>query len=64
MPPTSLPFTIVTDGKLMWENLRLSGYDAAWLRGVLREKQVDLRDLFLLSVDNLGRVVAIRKEEQ
>ena len=64
VPPTSLPYTIVTDGKLQQENLRLSGYDVDWLKRTLAEKQVKLRELFLLTVDAFGRVVAVRKEDK
>ena len=64
VPPTSLPYTIVTDGKLQQENLRLSGRDRAWLAQELKTRQLRLQELFLLTVDAFGRVVAVRKEDK
>ncbi len=61
--PASLPFTIVSDGTLMQQNLKLSGHDRRWLRRELQTRRVRLEDLFLLTVDELDRVVAVRKEE-
>lgn len=60
--PTSLPFTIVTDGKLMRRNLRLSGRSMGWLRRELKKRSLALRDLFLLTVDAAGKVIAVKKE--
>ena len=62
VPPTSLPFTIVTDGKLMKQNLTLSGFDQSWLRQQLRQRRISIKELFLLTVDAAGKVVAIKKE--
>ena len=60
--PASLPFTIVTDGKLMRQNLALSGYDLRWLRRELHRRKLAIRDLFLFTVDSNGKIVAVRKE--
>ena len=60
--PTALPFTIVTDGQLMPENLALSGYDKRWLKKELEKRKLAVRDLFLLTVDATGKVVAVKKE--
>ena len=60
--PTALPFTIVTGGKLMRQNLALSGYDRHWLRKELRKRRLTIRELFLLTVDSRGKVVAVKKE--
>lgn len=60
--PASLPYTIVSGGKLMRENLALSGYDRSWLDKELKRRKLALRELFLLTVDAGGKVVAIKKE--
>ena len=61
--PASLPFTIVSDGTLMQENLSLSGHDRAWLDRELERRRIKLQELFLLTVDRLGRIVAVKKED-
>lgn len=60
--PGSLPYTLVTDGKLQKENLRLSGYSKGWLKRQLRKRRVGIKELFLFTVDACGKVVAIKKE--
>ena len=57
-----LPWTIVSDGRLLKENLALSGRDIRWLNAVLKQQNAAVRDLFLLTVDPAGAVYAVRKE--
>lgn len=57
-----LPFTIVSDGKLLRNNLRLSGYDHAWLNRQLKHANCALRELFLLTVDAAGKTYVVKKE--
>ncbi len=58
-----LPFTIVSDGKLLKDNLTLSGKDSAWLQKVLQSHNATLADTWFLSVDSADHVVWYRKEE-
>lgn len=60
--PQSLPVTLVSDGRVMEENLRLSGYDRAWLGRELRKRECTLKQTCLLTVDGLGKVYFVRKE--
>ena len=57
-----LPVTIVSDGRLLQENLRLAKKDAAWVQQRLREHQATLPETWLLTVDGADRVVFYRKE--
>lgn len=59
-----LPITVIEDGYLSRENLRLAGKDEGWLRRVLKEHGTDEKRTFLLSVDGSGRVRWIGKEEE
>lgn len=59
---TYLPFTIVSDGKLMRDNLRLSGFDDRWLEKELKTMGCAVKDLFLLTVDATGKTCAVKKE--
>ena len=60
--PQALPVTIIEDGFVSDENLRIAGKDEIWLRKILQEHQAGREDAFLLTVDNLDKVVFIRKE--
>ena len=57
----SLPITIIEDGCLLEENLRLSGMDEVWLRRVLQNHTATLEETFLLAVED-GKAVFYRKE--
>ncbi len=59
---TYLPFTIVSDGKLLQDNLRLSGYDHVWLDKQLEKSNCTLRGVFLLTVDAAGKACIVKKE--
>ena len=58
-----IPLTIVSDGKLLEENLQKSGKDRRWLEGVLRDHKADLRDTWLLTVDGSGKVLFYRRDQ-
>ena len=58
----SLPYTVVSDGRLLAENLALAGRDRAWLEGVLAAEGCRLRDVFVLTVDARGGVYFCKKE--
>ena len=58
-----LPVTIIEDGALLNENLRLSGKDEAWVLKTLRQHDTKVEDTFLLAV--IGQqVLFIGKEGQ
>ena len=61
--PQYLPYTIIADGTLYPDNLRLSGYDRAWLKGVLSERRSSIEGTFLLTVDGGGHIFWQEKEE-
>ena len=60
--PQFLPITIIEDGYLSRQNLRLSGKKEEWLDRVLAEHQATLDDTFLLTVDDRNRINFVRKE--
>lgn len=62
--PTALPYTVISDGKLMKENLAISGRDRAWLRKELKKRNVEVQDLFLFTVDDNGKINAVKKEKK
>lgn len=46
-----LPITIISDGKLIVQNLHISGKDLSWVQRILRKKHTSVEDTFLLTVD-------------
>ena len=58
-----LPLTIISDGVLLPENLQKAGKDTRWVQRVLKERNTDLQNTWLLTVDGADRIVFYRKEE-
>lgn len=58
-----LPVTLISDGKIDWENLRLLGKDEGWLRNLLKQQGYPaVKQVYYLSIDELGGVYAAAKE--
>ena len=58
----SLPVTLISDGRLLQDNLKKAKKDGAWLRKVLHERSASVDGTFLLTVDGKGHVYYIPKE--
>ena len=59
----TLPMFIINDGRVMDDNLRISGHDHTWLAGQLeRYKLRSPAEVFLMTVDETGATVCIAKE--
>ena len=59
-----LPVILISDGRLMEENLHLTGHDRTWLDKQLRKHNCpSLSDVFLLTVDELGKVYCSVRQE-
>ncbi len=57
-----LPITVISDGRLVSDNLKKAKKDGAWLHRVLRERNATLEGTWLLTVDDGGHVYYIPKE--
>ena len=57
-----LPMTIVSDGKLLRENLEKANKDISWVQRVLKQHDAEIKDTWLLTVDDGDRVAFYRKE--
>ena len=64
IPPRKqyLPVTIISDGKLLEQNLRISGKDLSWVQRTLRKKHSSLEETFLLTVDAADQICWYPKE--
>ena len=58
----ALPITIISDGKLLPENLPVAKKDTRWVQKVLREHDAKLSETWLLTVDGMDRILFYRKE--
>ena len=57
-----LPVTVVGDGYLNRENFAAAGINDAWVRNFLERNDVELADIYLLTLDAAGKTVFLRKE--
>ena len=58
-----LPLPVISDGRLLEDNLKLRGYDRSWLDKRLAEHGLRRQsEVFLMTVDLLGTVVVVKKE--
>lgn len=57
-----LPITIISDGKLIHENLKVAKKDTRWVQQILRENRAELKETWLLMVDNADHVYFCRRE--
>ena len=58
-----LPITIISDGRLLEENLIKAKKDRLWVQRILEENRARQEDAWLLTVDGGGNVYFCRKEE-
>ena len=57
-----LPISIIEDGHLYEDNLAVAGKDRKWVQRVLDENHTSLKQTWLLTVDERGRVLWLPKE--
>ena len=60
--PQYLPVTIVSDGHLFLDNLKLLGKDEAWVHRVLRSRSATIATTFLLTADGSDHICFFPKE--
>ena len=58
----SIPLTIVSDGAVLKDNMRLAGKDETWLRRVLTEKRATVKQTYLLTVDGNDKILFYKKD--
>ena len=58
-----LPYTLISDGHLLPQNLHLAGYNHHWLRRQLEKRNLQTRQGLMMTVDGGGKIYLARKEE-
>lgn len=54
--PVSLPYTIICNGKILRDNLSLSGKNTDWLANIMRKNHCTVSQVLLLTVDSYDNV--------
>lgn len=62
-PDGALPYTLISDGVLLRQNLESAGYTMEQLKKELRKRGCRVRDVFLMTADGSEKPVFIRKEK-
>ena len=60
--PAPPPALVVNDGHLVPEGIRLSCKDRRWIEGYLQAQEVELREIFLMTIDAEGTPYLVRKD--
>ena len=60
VPEQRLPYTIISDGRVLMDNLALLGKNRVWLDDVLHARGCDASQVLLLTVDEGGKITLIR----
>ena len=61
VPKQELPYTVLSDGRLLEDNLALAGKDRAWLDHYLTGQRVTQADVLLLTLTPGGKTCLIRR---
>lgn len=57
-PQETIPFVLISDGKLRKQHLKESGFNIAWVEKQLKQHNISsIKDVFLLSVDDQKNMV-------
>ena len=59
-----LPLTIISDGRLIRDNLQKAGKEDAWLQKELKKRKSSVSDTWLMTVDGGGRILWYPRESK
>ena len=60
----TIPYTLISGGKLLKHKLKLSGYSESWISKILKKNHCSISDVFLLTVDDNGKIYLSKKEDE
>ena len=65
MPDNGYPVLIISDGRVLKENLQLMGRDMRWLESELKDRgHSSAKEVFCMTVDSAGKIYFAEKEQQ
>ncbi len=56
-----MPYTVISDGRILEQNLKLLGRDRAWLLKTLHGKSCRVEEVFLMTLTASGKTVLFRR---
>ena len=59
-----IPYTLITDGVVMEENLRKIGKDNKWLKNKIKEFGYKIEDILIATIDGKGEIFCQKREDQ
>ena len=62
--PEGIAHAVIVDGEINESNLQFSGKSHSWLCTQLRIRNIDMKEIFLMTVNDAGQVSIIYKEEK
>lgn len=60
--PQSLPVTVISDGRIIKENLKKAGKDDRWLEKQLQNRSCRASEVFAMTVDGENQVFLVKKQ--
>ena len=63
VPENGIAHAVVTDGDIMNDELLLAGKNAGWVAAELKRRKMDLKDVYLMTVDDLDTVYVVKRRE-
>ncbi len=62
-PDNGLPVSVIAEGRVLSDNLKLLGHDEKWLASQLKKRSVQrVKDVYLMTVDGAGKIYFAKKE--
>jgi len=61
VPENGIAHAVVTDGDIMNDELLLAGKTAGWVAAELKRRKMDLKDVYLMTVDDLDTVYVVKR---
>lgn len=62
--PLTAPITVVSDGRVLSDNLKKAGKNQKWLEKALQKQGVTLEQTFLLTVDEENKILFYKKQRK
>lgn len=60
--PQSLPVTVISDGRIIKDNLKKAGKDDRWLEKQLQNRNCRAAEVFVMTVDGENQVFLVKKQ--
>lgn len=64
VPDTGIETVVISDGEICELSVQLCNKSRAWVEGVLRGKNIELKDVFIMTANKKGDFQIIKKEKK